>query len=103
MSKNKFSEDCSAPSVTVPNQTLSLKTLIERFTRGQSVATLTPVFNGSEALAQIPIERLTKQEKVDLSRELKKGITETQLQLMQREAAKRESAIIKNEVPKGNE
>jgi len=37
-------------SLTVPDQTLSLQTILERFTRGQSVATLTPVWDVSDEL-----------------------------------------------------
>jgi len=37
-------------SLTVPDQTLSLQTILERFTRGQSVATLTPVWDADSNL-----------------------------------------------------
>lgn len=45
---SKGKEKGGGISLTVPDQTLSLQTLLERFTRGQSVATLTPVFHGDQ-------------------------------------------------------
>jgi hypothetical protein len=36
------------PSQTVPDMTLSLQELVERYTRGQSVATFTPVYYGED-------------------------------------------------------
>ena len=51
------------PSQTVPDMTLSLQELVERYTRGQSVATFTPVYYGEdEEFADVsrmdPIERI---------------------------------------------
>lgn len=95
---NNFFEDCSGKSVTVPNQTLSLKTLIERFTRGQSVATFAPVFNGSDDVSRIPIERMTKQEKIELARNLKQNIAEKQQNMIQANKQRAEQNSNINEI-----
>lgn len=66
-------ETFSLPSMTVPDQTLSLKTLLERYTRGQSVATFKPVYLGDEEeFAQF--DSMDRLEKIDHLNNLKQQI-----------------------------
>jgi len=65
------------PSKTVPGQTLSLKTLLERFTRGQGVETYTPIYDDSGTYPD-NLERMDKMEKLELARGIKSKIKEVQ-------------------------
>lgn len=64
------------PSLTIPGQTLSLKVLLERFTRGQHVETFTPVYDDGQFPPEI--ERMDKLDKLDYARQLREGIAEVQ-------------------------
>lgn len=70
-------------SLTVPDMSMSLKTLVERYTRsGQlgDVALLEPVFLGDSEEVP-PIERMTPQERLDYAREIKSYIADVRNQL----------------------
>lgn len=60
------------PSETIPSQSLPLRTLIERYTRGQEVRTFTPTY---DAAGEFPaLERMDALEKAELARSLKNTI-----------------------------
>ncbi len=65
------------PSQTVPDMTLSLQELVERYTRGQSVATFTPVYYGEdEEFADV--SRMDPIERIEYARYIREKIAETQ-------------------------
>jgi hypothetical protein len=68
------------PSQTVPDMTLSLQELVERYTRGQSVATFTPVYYGEdEEFADV--SRMDPIERIEYARFIREKIAETQTSL----------------------
>jgi hypothetical protein len=68
------------PSQTVPDMTLSLQELVERYTRGQSVATFTPVYYGEdEEFADV--SRMDPIERIEYARYIREKIAETQTSL----------------------
>lgn len=58
--------ECKKPGLTVPGQTLSLRSVLDRYRRGQSVQTFSPVYN-----PEMPVgyENLTKIEKIEMARQ----------------------------------
>lgn len=66
-------EEFHLPSKTIPGMTLSLKQLLERYTKGQDVTTFTPSYNDDP---DIPagIEKMDKFEQLDLARDIRAGI-----------------------------
>lgn len=74
------------PSLTVPNQTMPLRELLERFTRGEAVALITPNYTGEEET--LDLERLDEMDKLDLMREVTEGIKETQTRIDRRKKEK---------------
>ncbi len=68
------------PSQTVPDMTLSLQELVQRYTRGQSVATFTPVYYGEdEEFADV--SRMDPMERLEYARFIREKIAETQTSL----------------------
>jgi hypothetical protein len=68
------------PSQTVPDMTLSLQELVQRYTRGQSVATFTPVYYGEdEEFADV--SRMDPIERIEYARYIREKIAETQTSL----------------------
>jgi hypothetical protein len=68
------------PSQTVPDMTLSLKELVERYTRGQSVATFTPVYYGEdEEFADV--SRMDPIERIEYARFIREKIAESRTSL----------------------
>lgn len=63
------------PSLTVPGMTLSLKQLVERYTRGGNVAMFNPVYTDD---LDIPdnLERMDPMERLDHARQIQQGISE---------------------------
>ena len=61
----------NSPSLTVPGQVLSIKTIAERFRRGQGIQSYTPSYN-----PDIPpgIENLNKLERIDALRYAAKNV-----------------------------
>lgn len=66
-------EDYTLPSLTVPDSVPTPRELLARFKRGENVAVFDPVFTDSEFIPD-DYERLDKQEKLDMARELKASI-----------------------------
>ena len=64
------------PSQTVPDMTLSLQELVERYTRGQSVATFTPVYYGEEE-EFADVSRMDPIERIEYARYIREKISET--------------------------
>lgn len=62
-------------SATIPGQTLSLKELLTRYTRGQSIETFTPVYDEGY---YPDTSRMDKLDKLDLARQLKTSIEDIQ-------------------------
>ncbi len=88
------------PSLTVPNMAMSLKTLLERFTRGQSIPTNTPVYHEDEEgnVIDLPdIGRLNKLDRIDLLKETKAATIEHQKQMAIKKQ-KREAKQIKQQI-----
>jgi hypothetical protein len=67
-------ETNTLPSLTVPDMTLPLATLIERYTRGQQITTFEGTYLGDEHVIPDQLERLTFDEKIELADELKTSI-----------------------------
>lgn len=61
-------------SLTVPDQTLSLKDLLARYTRGQDVVSFTPIFNGDSDLPDP--SRMDALERLDYARHIKNQLTQ---------------------------
>jgi hypothetical protein len=74
------------PSQTVPDMTLSLQELVERYTRGQSVATFTPVYYGEdEEFADV--SRMDPIERIEYARFIREKISETRTSLAEQTRA----------------
>ncbi|AXL14943.1 hypothetical protein [Microviridae sp.] len=92
--KNYPGELNELASKTVPDQTMSLKTLVERFTRGQHVATLQPMYQfpdgnvQKEDLAFPDVEKLDKIERAELATDIATGIKQTQDALSNKKKAR---------------
>lgn len=69
-----FAETTDLASKTVPDQTLSLKELISRHTRGIPVPTFNPVFDGDENFPDLT--RMTPMEVQDFRDDLRDYINE---------------------------
>lgn len=68
-------ETNSLPSQTVPEMTMSLKKLLERYTRGGQVATFTPVYTGSGEFDDNPeFEKMDAVEKLQMAKSIKDSI-----------------------------
>lgn len=80
------------PSLTIPNQTMSIRTLLNRFTRGQSIATLTPIYqydiaeepDNLIALDLPDLDKLDKIERLQLAEELNDQIAYTRQNMRDR-------------------
>ena len=70
-------------SQTIPDMTLPLRTLLERYTRGQSVATFQPVYLGDEEFPDF--ERMTPQERVEYARNLTRSVETLQTRIAEHE------------------
>jgi hypothetical protein len=74
------------PSQTVPDMTLSLQELVERYTRGQSVATFTPVYYGEdEEFADV--SRMDPIERIEYARYIREQISTARHSLAEQQAA----------------
>lgn len=73
-----FGETFTGPSLTIPDQSLSLKDLLERYVMGQSVETFQGHYNGEDHDVPLGIERMDQLEKLDLARQVRQGIKEAQ-------------------------
>jgi len=60
----------SLPSNTVPDMSLSLRTLLDRYTRGGKVKTFEPVYADSTSRIPVGMENMDKFERWDLSKQL---------------------------------
>lgn len=76
-----FGETFTGPSLTVPDQSLSLKDLLERYVMGQNVETFKGVYNGDQDDIPENIDRMDHLEKLDLARQVRGKIAETQAAL----------------------
>lgn len=65
-------ETPSGDSMTVPNMTMSPSEILERFTRGQQVATFTPVYRGEDEYPNI--EAMDPMERLDYARSIKEQL-----------------------------
>ena len=71
-------------SKTKPDQTMSLQELINRFTRGGEVATLTPVYAGD---ADFPdIDRMDPMERLDYARQIEQEIEHEKAKIARNQA-----------------
>lgn len=82
--KEKF----TLPSLTIPDQTLSLKDLLSRYVRGADVPVFEPVFIDDDSGVPINLEKMTKQEKIDLARAAKADVQKMQAELQKKQAEK---------------
>lgn len=87
------------PSLTIPDQTLSLKELLSRYVRGADVPVFEPVFIDDESGVPINLEKMTKQEKMDLAREQKEVVKKMQKDLQDKAKARAEAVKDVEEKP----
>lgn len=72
---NRVSEPSNPlPSKTVPGMAMSMRELVQRYTRGDSVPTFTPQFHGDDSLIPENLERLDAQDRLSLSQNLRNAI-----------------------------
>lgn len=69
--KGSKKEVFTLPSLTIPDQTLSLKDLLARYVRGQDVPTFEPVYIDDETGVPVNFEKMTIQDRLDLAKEVK--------------------------------
>lgn len=75
-----------SPSQTVPDMTLSLQELVQRYTRGQSVATFTPVYYGEdEEFADV--SRMDPMERIEYARFIREKISQHRTSLAEQQRA----------------
>lgn len=65
-----FEHPNTLPSLTVPGMTMSMRELVLRYTRGESVPTFTPQYNAENDIIPENLERLDQQDKLMLSKQL---------------------------------
>lgn len=87
----------SKPSLTIPDQAISLQQIIDRYIRtGQSnVTVFDPVYLGEETVVPDLLEQMTPMERLDYAAHLKRGIAEKQLEMSERKQKRHEDALIK--------
>lgn len=76
----------SIPSQTVPGMTLSLRDLVERYTRGLDVQMFQPVYDGDDDFMPPNLDKMTEIERIDLSRDIGEAIFEHRSKPKAREA-----------------
>lgn len=78
------------PSMTIPDQTMGITELLQRFTRGQSVATFEPIYEFEddvpmEDMIDMPdISKLDVFDKMELGRQVQEAIKDTREKLVAR-------------------
>lgn len=72
-----FGESNFLPSLTVPDMTLGLRDLLERYVRGEHVSTFQPVYSDDPDVPD-NLETLSPMDRIDMSRDLKAGIAKFQ-------------------------
>lgn len=65
------------PSLTVPDQTLSIRDLLNRYVRGQSVQVLQPEYDSDQSEELPDTSNMSKMEKQELLMDVKLGIQKT--------------------------
>lgn len=74
---NPIGEENRSPSMTVPNQTLSLQELLKRYVRGQDVTVMPGVYHGEDH--DMPdIEHMDAVERLELAQKIRGGIESAQ-------------------------
>lgn len=73
--KNTPYEKAGGVSMTVPGQTLSLRTLIDRYTRGIDVDMFTPQYDEDDIIPD-GLEYMTEIERKDMARELSEVVSD---------------------------
>jgi len=76
-------------SKAIPGMTLPLKTLVDRFVRGQNVTTFEPVYLGDEEFPDV--ERMDPMERLDLARDIRDGIDEVRRKSSFKKQAEKEA------------
>lgn len=85
----------SLPSLTQPEMTMSLKELLNRYTRGGQVATFTPVYQDHEDFDDSPeLEKMDAPEKLQYALDIKMGIKQKQRQMAEEKLRKQEAQKI---------
>jgi len=74
------------PSLTVPDQSLPLKTLLERYVRGGDVVQFPAVYTGEDD--NIELDKLSTIERVELLNEIRNGIAQTRMRLQEEQKQK---------------
>lgn len=96
--KSKF------PSNTVPEQSLSMRQLLDRHNSGGKVKTFHTVYTGDDASIPIGLERMSKVERAQMAMDLRDFVATTRGQIVsKREARKRaeHDALIEQRVAEG--
>lgn len=92
--KDVKKEEFTQPSLTVPHHTMSLKELVDRFTRGDSINILRPDYaiedEEYDELDLIDITRLDEIEKLEFANDLKNAIQDEKRALIARAERKAE-------------
>lgn len=89
---NRIGEINDKPSMTVPGQTLSLKELLLRYTRGQDVQVYQPVYAGDDPDFPDHLEYMDPQERLDAARSIQGAIYDAQVRNAQLERAAQDAA-----------
>lgn len=78
--QSEWTERPKGESLTIPGQTLPLRTLLDRYVMGGNVEVFPPVYLGEEE-TDIPddLERMDPFEKLEMARELRQSIADAQL------------------------
>lgn len=63
----------SLPSMTIPDQTMSIRTIVDRYTRGLPVTGFTPIYDGEEFYMPDP-KTLDLVERQELSEQIKQEV-----------------------------
>jgi len=81
-------ETFEKPSLTVPNQALSVEEILKRYVRGQDVQTFQPTYNDSEDL--VGYENLSRIEAAEFAKENAQKVFAIQKDLQRQEQRKKE-------------
>lgn len=83
-------EENNEPDMTVPDQTLSIKQILERHTRGQEVPVLQPFYSNTENWNEyLPdITKLDRFERLELAQRIRDNATEMEQDMLDRAKGK---------------
>lgn len=88
-------------SETIPDQTVPLAELLEKYSRGGEVVTFNPVFaeDDDELLSGVDIEKLRPMERLELAEQLGRSIVEERARITNKKRKTKDDKMVLSEIP----